>query len=852
MKASTPAGKFRHLRGHRAAPILLHLTRSPRRRSRITYHASRLTLNASRSTLHAPRSTPPLLLAALCSLASAAELDETKLPPPAQVKVEFERDIKPIFEHTCWRCHGPERPKSHFRLDNRESALKGGDNGIDIVPGKSAKSPLVYYIARLVPDLEMPPAGKAEPLTAQQVALFRAWIDQGASWGATNPPVQLAFSAAPTLRWLGVHGDDAKFREIEGLHEGFGGGLEHFSLEEKIGPDKRVSVEGRVLVPENDFQVKLALEKTDVGFVRGGFEQWRRYYDDTGGYYRPFVVPSFNLNRDLHLDIGRAWVDFGLTLPHWPQMVVGYEYQFRDGAKSTLEWGRVNGPELKNIFPAAEDIHEHVHIVKFDLTHEFSGWLLEDRARVEFYDLNTRHDDATLYTIGPQPDVLVQTSQGATHVQGLNTVRLERQVTDWWLLSGGYLYSRFDGDASFDQTTTDAIGVPVAGTFWSSDQIQLDRETHSFSVASLLRPWQTAALSLGVQPEWTHQDGFGKVHFDEGDPNVPPSFLLQPATLESDLETRKFAEQATLRITSIPCMVLFGDARWEQDRIGQTEDQDGSETFLGGTEFERHTDFTNDRRDYRAGFNTSPWRAVELSAHYRNLASDSDYANSKIPIESQGYSAFIRARRLDTEEVQTKLAFRPANWWKLTLTYQRVKTDYRTATDPVSLLDTNMQVLVPDYLSPGGTIAAGTYDAHVYGVSVMLTPFPRGYFSGAFTYSDSRTATAQNGDPSIVPYKGNVYSVIASANYILNKSTDLHAAYSFSHAGYGQNNVADGLPLGLDYTRHGLMVGLTRKLTSYLSSNLRYGFYQYSEPSTGGFNNYTAHGVFATIVIKWP
>src|SRR5438552_4147148 len=119
-----------------------------------------------------------------------AAVDEAKLPTSASVKVDFERDIKPMFESTCWRCHGPERPKSHFRLDNRESALKGGDNGIDILPGNSAKSPLIHYVARLVPDMEMPPPGKGEPLTPQQVGLFRAWIDQGAAWGPTNPPVE--------------------------------------------------------------------------------------------------------------------------------------------------------------------------------------------------------------------------------------------------------------------------------------------------------------------------------------------------------------------------------------------------------------------------------------------------------------------------------------------------------------------------------------------------------------------------------------------------------------------------------------------------------------------------------------
>ena len=81
------------------------------------------------------------------------------------------------------RCHGPEKPKSHFRLDNRESALKGGDeNTNDIVPGDSSKSLLINYVARQVPDMEMPPVGKGDPLTPEQIGLLRAWIDQGADW----------------------------------------------------------------------------------------------------------------------------------------------------------------------------------------------------------------------------------------------------------------------------------------------------------------------------------------------------------------------------------------------------------------------------------------------------------------------------------------------------------------------------------------------------------------------------------------------------------------------------------------------------------------------------------------------
>src|ERR1043165_8334954 len=143
----------------------------------------RFTVFASHITHHASRITLSVILTAFCFSAAAADLDPSKLPPPAQVTVDFEKDVKPIFEKTCLRCHGPERPKSRFRLDNRESALKGGDNGVDIIPGNGGKSPLVYYVARVVEDMEMPPPGKGEPLTPAQVGLLRAGIDQGAQWG---------------------------------------------------------------------------------------------------------------------------------------------------------------------------------------------------------------------------------------------------------------------------------------------------------------------------------------------------------------------------------------------------------------------------------------------------------------------------------------------------------------------------------------------------------------------------------------------------------------------------------------------------------------------------------------------
>src|ERR1700761_1387125 len=115
------------------------------------------------------------------------KIDVSKLPPPStKTGVTYAADIKPIFEPACFGCHGAKtpKPKGGLRLDTLELTLKGGEDGPAVVPGDSAKSPLVANVAHLGdPDDFMPPPknrGNIPPLTPAQIGLVRAWIDQGA------------------------------------------------------------------------------------------------------------------------------------------------------------------------------------------------------------------------------------------------------------------------------------------------------------------------------------------------------------------------------------------------------------------------------------------------------------------------------------------------------------------------------------------------------------------------------------------------------------------------------------------------------------------------------------------------
>ena len=121
-----------------------------------------------------------ILLGGLVHSQPAEKAVPTKLPPSAAKKVDFKRDIAPIFKEKCLSCHGPDKQMGGLRLDSRGAALAGGYSGSVIKPGNSARSKLIHLVAGLEKDLVMPLTG--ERLTYEQVGLLRAWIDQGAAW----------------------------------------------------------------------------------------------------------------------------------------------------------------------------------------------------------------------------------------------------------------------------------------------------------------------------------------------------------------------------------------------------------------------------------------------------------------------------------------------------------------------------------------------------------------------------------------------------------------------------------------------------------------------------------------------
>ena len=100
--------------------------------------------------------------------------------------ISYSRDIMPIIEDKCLRCHMEEKSNpSELYLDSYSSLMEGGKHGKTILPGKGDESVLVQKLGPSVPFGDrMPLKRKSAPagnyLTDEQVKIISDWIDQGA------------------------------------------------------------------------------------------------------------------------------------------------------------------------------------------------------------------------------------------------------------------------------------------------------------------------------------------------------------------------------------------------------------------------------------------------------------------------------------------------------------------------------------------------------------------------------------------------------------------------------------------------------------------------------------------------
>jgi hypothetical protein len=632
---------------------------------------------------------------------------------------------------------------------------------------------------------------------------------------ATNGEIEIT----PALTGVYVDGDDNKFREDWWVREGVNGGIENFRLTRDLGDGTIFEARGRAIVPEEDYRLDLLVRKPDFGFVRAGYSEYRKYYDDTGGFFRPFVNSSFDLGKDLHLDIGRVFIEAGLTMPQMPQLVVGYEHRFKNGEKSLLEWGSVTeGGITRKLFPSFKEIDEKLDIVRVEISHEIANVRLGNEFRYEYYRIDTkRHErEVNIDTGGGET---VEVDEDYEHDAFINTFHVESHLNDKTFWSLGYLFTSLDGEASFRMRTT-----PFVSNFdknWFSNSIDLDQDVHIVNANVIMGPFRQFTIYAGLEGESSDTEGDTDAILNEisGGAEVSPE-----AVIDSDKDKWSLEETVGIRYTGLPRTTIYAEGRWTQQDIELTE----TEIEDGDLEIDRDTDTRVRRQRYSIGFNSSPLPRTTIAARYRYSRRSNDYDHE--PPTPGNYPSFILDQDIQTDEVMAKISFQPMARIRTSLQYQLVSmdidTDEDTETTPTSVRTTN-------------------YDAHIYTATVTATPYAGLFLTGLVSYQDVHLETVDLADAPVKSYEGDVLSLSASAGLALDSRTDLHLQYIYSLAENFENFSDVGFPLGVENQRHAVLSNLTRRITDNVSVKLRYGYYYFDDDASDGSDDYKAHLVGA-------
>ena len=90
-----------------------------------------------------------------------------------------------------------------------------------------------------------------------------------------------------------------------------------------------------------------------------------------------------------------------------------------------------------------------------------------------------------------------------------------------------------------------------------------------------------------------------------------------------------------------------------------------------------------------------------------------------------------------------------------------------------------------------------------------------------------------------------------SSDFVVDDKTDLTVDYYYYRANDYNNNAAVGVPYGAGAEEHAVTAGIVRRITESLRLSLKYGFYHYTDETSGGHNDFDTHLIFASMQYRF-
>ena len=689
---------------------------------------------------------------------------------------------------------------------------------------------------------------------------------------------------------LSVNGDAAQFKQEHRISGDVFGGISDLHLEHAVGKKGQLTIDGHAIFDNHDYDVKVELLLAGVGYIRGGYTEFRSWYDGNGGFFPgngQFFTPP---HQEMELDRGEAWVELGLRMPKLPEITLHYSHLFRDGRKDSTIWGDTTLTGLavnptRKIAPAFRDINERRDIFAADILQNFGKTDIGLGMRYEHSEVDDRLQLER--NAGQLPPVVAApgaqrfiTDNGRNKLDSFNGhVTTETRFSDSLWFTSAYSYSTLDSDISGTRIIgagyDSMMGDPIL-TLQSNDHGVLNLsgvaqvEEH---VANLNLMWLPAKkLTLLTAFRYTREDKDSASSFLDSNTaaNTAPFTATNPAggfhpitpvlrSGDTAEAFNNFAETLELRYTGIDNWVFYARGDWEEEN-GNVKEHVVAAGPVDQGSMNKDTDLLMQK--YAVGLNWYPMANLNVSGQYYHKSSDYDnHFISELataPVVGSERNQRLLSQELDTDDLNFRVTWRPKLPPKLGTIAFVTRYDYVHGT-----ID-GMWGISP--ANPPGNGLTGVVLAeqrtaiitnHVISESITWNPSARLYLQGNFSYVLNETDTPAdfnlipNTSPTVLDFKNDYWTASGAAGFVLDQKTDVRAEYSYYRADNYQNNFLVAQPYGMGATEHSVSASVSRQITKNVRLKVQYSYFNYTDQLSGGHNNYEAHSVFSSLQFRF-
>lgn len=646
-------------------------------------------------------------------------------------------------------------------------------------------------------------------------------------------------------------GNKAQAQQRERLRNGPFGGIEDLHYQAEVAKKTTLTLDGHSIFDNHNYQVAIGLQKENLGFIRFSFENFRIYDSNNGGYDPVAGIAYPNTGDALALDRGKISLEAGYNKEGKPKVTFKYTHTYRDGDKSSTEWGPPPNPTPENLRLYSGILHmdEKSDAVQLDVSHRIKKTDVGLGFRFEASDLN----DAHLLT-SPASQKITDRQDVSYDMESVHA------YTETWFkptlfLSTGFMYdnvadtftgSRIYGD-DFDVVYSPAFPANYFGYYNLDGMSHEHQYVANVNLMTLPLKNFTITPSLRVQKEdWNAQSTETVSGYD----------LTQGEAFDygnnSGYDTIEVRERLEARYTGVTNWVFSATADLTEEQGNFNETGGITSPTLNGPPdgplpIRLSTDDSRLFQKYALNARWYPLKqaSLDVGGYYKNNQYDYDNtygSGSPVPGNAgtgfPAYPGFIVYQDFQTWDGNARLTLHPISRVTLVSRYE-----YQEST-----IDTR-----PDASSGLGEVDSSRMHSHIVGQNVSWTPLNWLSLQAGANYVVSETKTpASDYTQAILNSENNYWTVNGNVGIVLDDKTDLNLGYYYYRAADGQNSIgANGLPLGADALENSFTATLTRRITKNLRWNLRYAFTRYEDFASAGSYNFDAHVIFTSMQYRF-